>query len=299
MVKKAAQATPNLLLRAARKERGWTQQQVADRIGAPHSLNISRWENGTAFPSAYYLEKLCHLFGKTVRELGLSQLEGVTQGEYLLHPVPAVQMSSGPVQETGQQETTKRDITPVGPAMPPLFELEVVSSTAAEQQDALYPHSGSNKGTLLSPRNPKRSLSSRSDLPAQLTPLIGREREVVTACTLLCSPKLRLLTLVGTAGVGKTRLALQVAAELLDAFADGVYFVPLAPIRDAQFLVSTIVQSIGLTEHGNQTLLDVLKTALQEKHLLLVLDNFEQIVTAAPLLSDLLGACSTLKILVT
>jgi tetratricopeptide (TPR) repeat protein/transcriptional regulator with XRE-family HTH domain len=81
MVKKAALATPNLLLRAARKERGWTQQQVADHIGAPHSLNISRWENGTAFPSAYYLEKLCHLFGKNVRELGLSQLESETQDE--------------------------------------------------------------------------------------------------------------------------------------------------------------------------------------------------------------------------
>lgn len=75
MVKKAAQATPNQLLRAARKERGWTQQQVADRIGAPLSLNISRWENGTAFPSAYYLEKLCQIFGKTPRELGLSQFE--------------------------------------------------------------------------------------------------------------------------------------------------------------------------------------------------------------------------------
>src|SRR5947199_6925942 len=76
MVKKAAHATPNRLLRVARKERGWTQQQVADRIGAPHSLNISRWENGTAFPSAYYLEQLCQLFGKTVRELGLMLREG-------------------------------------------------------------------------------------------------------------------------------------------------------------------------------------------------------------------------------
>src|SRR5215470_1750851 len=81
MVKKAAHATPNHLLRAARKERGWTQQQVADGIGAPLSLNVSRWENGTAFPSAYYIERLCQLFGKSVRELGLSQLEGETQGE--------------------------------------------------------------------------------------------------------------------------------------------------------------------------------------------------------------------------
>src|SRR5437868_15228161 len=72
MVKKAAHATPNRLLRAARRERGWTQQQVADRIGAPLSLNISRWENGTAFPSAYYIETLCQLFGKSIGELGLS-----------------------------------------------------------------------------------------------------------------------------------------------------------------------------------------------------------------------------------
>src|SRR5207244_5115236 len=74
MVKKAAYATPNRLLRAARMERGWTQQQVADRIGAPLSLNVSRWENGTAFPSAYYIERLCQLFGKSMRELGLSQI---------------------------------------------------------------------------------------------------------------------------------------------------------------------------------------------------------------------------------
>lgn len=81
MVKKAALAKPNRLLRAARKERGWTQQQVADYIGAPLSLNISRWENGTAFPSAYYLQKLCHLFGKNARELGLSQMEGEMRDE--------------------------------------------------------------------------------------------------------------------------------------------------------------------------------------------------------------------------
>jgi transcriptional regulator with XRE-family HTH domain len=75
MVKKAAQARPNDLLRAARKERGWTQKDVADRIGAPLSLNITRWEGGTAFPSAHYVEKLCLLFGKSARELGLIQDE--------------------------------------------------------------------------------------------------------------------------------------------------------------------------------------------------------------------------------
>jgi len=71
MVKKAAEATPNQLLRAARMERNWTQKEVADRIGAPHSFNVSRWEQGTAFPSAHYLQQLCRLFDKSARELGL------------------------------------------------------------------------------------------------------------------------------------------------------------------------------------------------------------------------------------
>ncbi len=91
MVKKAAYATPNHLLRAARKEHGWTQQQVADRIGAPFALNISRWENGTALPSAYYLERLCQLFGKSVHELGLSQLDGETQREQPPRPTPPLE----------------------------------------------------------------------------------------------------------------------------------------------------------------------------------------------------------------
>ena len=71
MTKKAAQSTPNKLLRMARLERGWTQKDVADRIGAPLDLNVTRWERGTAWPSAYYVQKLCELFGKSVGELGL------------------------------------------------------------------------------------------------------------------------------------------------------------------------------------------------------------------------------------
>src|SRR5205807_8028195 len=89
--------------RAARKERGWTQQQVADGIGAPLSLNISRWENGTAFPSAYYIERLCQLFGKSIRELGLSQLESETPVEPTPQPVSVKQMPSSDVYETRQE----------------------------------------------------------------------------------------------------------------------------------------------------------------------------------------------------
>jgi transcriptional regulator with XRE-family HTH domain len=76
MVKKAAQATPNKLLRAARKERGWTQEVVAQHIGAPQPLNITRWERGLTVPSPYYIERLCALFERSARELGLVQDAG-------------------------------------------------------------------------------------------------------------------------------------------------------------------------------------------------------------------------------
>src|SRR5207302_11070011 len=110
MVKKAAHATHNRLLRAARKERGWTQQQVADRIGAPLSLNVSRWENGTAFPSAYYIERLCQLFGKSMRELGLSQITDERPSESSTPPQSVERMSASSVQETGQQERAEQSL---------------------------------------------------------------------------------------------------------------------------------------------------------------------------------------------
>lgn len=115
MVKKAAYATPNRLLREARMERGWTQQQVADRIGAPLSLNVSRWENGTAFPSAYYIERLCQLFGKSVRELGLSRLEDEIMGESSLSPVPREQRPFSAMQETWQEERAEQSLLASAP----------------------------------------------------------------------------------------------------------------------------------------------------------------------------------------
>src|SRR5258708_27024309 len=88
MVKKAAEATPNQLLRAARMECNWTQKEVADRIGAPHSFNVSRWEQGTAFPSAHYIRQLCLLFGKSARELGLWVKEPGESNQIPLWNVP-------------------------------------------------------------------------------------------------------------------------------------------------------------------------------------------------------------------
>jgi len=141
--------------------------------------------------------------------------------------------------------------------------------------------------------------ASKQRLPAQLTPLIGREQEVQTVCALLLSPDVRLLTLTGTGGTGKTRLGLEVATTLLDNFRDGVCFVSLASINDPELVIPTIAQSLGLWEAEDRPPLQLLKTYLQEKHLLLLLDNFEQVVIAAPFLTDLLVASLELKILVT
>src|SRR6266568_628999 len=147
---------------------------------------------------------------------------------------------------------------------------------------------------------PSRASSQpSSDLPLPLTTLIGREQERAALCTLLQGSEVRLLTLTGTAGVGKTRLALEVARELVHDFADGVYFISLAPLSDPAFVMPTIAHSMGLLESGSQSLLDLLRTSLHAKHRLLLLDNFEHVLTAAPRLSELLEACPALKLLVT
>src|SRR5947209_7188347 len=137
------------------------------------------------------------------------------------------------------------------------------------------------------------------NLPVQPTPLIGREREVAAVQQLLLREDVRLLTLTGPGGSGKTRLGLQVAAELSNHFPDGIYFVNLAPISDAELVVPTMAQTLGVKESPTRSMVEQLQVFLQEKLLLLMLDNFEQVVSAAPRLSDLLARCSHLKLLVT
>ncbi|MFL5591240.1 MAG: tetratricopeptide repeat protein [Ktedonobacteraceae bacterium] len=141
--------------------------------------------------------------------------------------------------------------------------------------------------------------TSNNNLPVQLTSLIGREQQVAAACALLSRPEVRLLTLLGPGGVGKTRLGVQIATELVDAFVDGICFVPLAPISDPDLVVPTIARTFGLGETGDRSLLELLKAYLREQQLLLLLDNFEQVVTAAAVITELLVTCPDLKVLVT
>jgi predicted ATPase/transcriptional regulator with XRE-family HTH domain len=142
-------------------------------------------------------------------------------------------------------------------------------------------------------------LSQRSQLPASPTPLIGREHLVATVCTTLRRADVRLVTLTGPLGVGKTRMALQVAHELQPHFRDGAVFVSLAPIRDPDLVLASIVQALGLPEAAHLPLLERLKAALHTSERLLVLDNFEQALAAAPAISELLEAAPALKVLVT
>jgi predicted ATPase/DNA-binding CsgD family transcriptional regulator len=136
-------------------------------------------------------------------------------------------------------------------------------------------------------------------IPQPLTPLIGRERELQAARDLLLRSEVRLVTLTGTGGIGKTHLALTLGNKLLKEFTDGVCFVSLSTTYDSELVMPAIVHALGLQEQEDRSPLELLKTFLRDKHLLLVLDTFEQVVLAAPLLSDLLSSCPGLKLLVT
>jgi predicted ATPase/class 3 adenylate cyclase len=147
---------------------------------------------------------------------------------------------------------------------------------------------------------PLRTLDAHwNNLPVQPTPLVGREREVAWVCERLLSPEVRLLTLTGPGGTGKTRVGLQAAADLLEEFEDGVYFVALATLTDPGLVAPTVTQALGVAESGEKPPEEALKEHLRDREVLLLMDNFEQVLEATPLLEELLAAAPRLRVLAT
>lgn len=138
-----------------------------------------------------------------------------------------------------------------------------------------------------------------SNLPAPLTSFIGREADVAKVRAYLLDPAKRLVTLVGPPGIGKTRLCLEGAAAVRASFADGVFFVPLAPTTDLMLVAPAIAHTLGFPERSDVRPEDRLISGISQRQMLIVLDNFEQVIEAAPLTIELLQACAQLKIIVT
>jgi predicted ATPase len=136
-------------------------------------------------------------------------------------------------------------------------------------------------------------------LRQQFTPFIGRQDELIEIANLLADPTCRLLTLMGPGGIGKTRLAAEVVHQLRDKFADGVYFVPLAPLKSSENMASAIIQSLSLSFIEGQSPENQLLNYLYEKQLLLALDNFEHLLDGVDLVADMLEKSSGVKILAT
>jgi predicted ATPase/serine/threonine protein kinase len=141
-----------------------------------------------------------------------------------------------------------------------------------------------------------------ANLPVQRTGFVGREKEVAAVKELLLRQDVRLVTITGLGGIGKTRLAVQVAGGLVERFPGGTYFVPLSSLSDPGLIASTIVQTLGIREAGGQSALEILNRNLQGSSrapMLLLLDNFEHLVQGAPAVADLLATCPNLRIMVT
>lgn len=178
--------------------------------------------------------------------------------------------------------------------------LEGLGVEPSEATTALYERIRGAEGDALLTREELALPSARPhNLPLQPTPFIGREHELAELAALIERPECRLITVVGQGGSGKTRIALQAAAEQIGAFSDGVYFVPLAPVASSQFLVSTIGAAMGFSFSSQRDDRTQLLNELSDKELLLVLDNFEHLMDATDLISAILRQATGVTILAT
>jgi non-specific serine/threonine protein kinase len=212
----------NQKLREVRELRGWSQEDVAGKLGdSLDKSTVSRWERGVVIPQPHYRQKLAELFQMSVQELGLYR--------------------------DGEEAASK-----------PFYKM---------------------------PRSP--------------TPLVGRERELEEIKARLLQQDVQLLTLLGTGGVGKSRVGIEVAIRIREYFPDGLCFVPLATVNDPALVIPTLAKVLEINESGKKSLIDQIRAFFSEKHFLLLLDNFEHVMAAAPFLESVLEANPCLKTMVT
>lgn len=251
-------------LKRRRSGLGFTQAELGRRVGYA-AVTIRKIEADEMRPSRQAAEKLAEELNIPPEDRAAFIRFARDEGE--LPDLPTHTVSSIPA--------------PAAPVLSPSAALPPGGRAAVE-----FP----SQVTLDAPRH---------NLPVPPTPLIGREQEQATLEGWLAGETVRLVTLTGPGGVGKTRLAVQVAADVLDHFADGVYFVHLAPIDDPALVASTIARTLSIPEAGGRPLTESLADFVRNKRLLLALDNFEQVVEAAPVVADLLQVAPQLKVLVT
>jgi predicted ATPase/class 3 adenylate cyclase len=258
---------------------------LAAALQAQHALHDEEWDAATG-----------------VIQVRMALHTGVAEerdGDYFGQPVNRVArlLSAGHGGQTLLSNATfdlVRDALPVGVEVTDLGEHRLKDLTRPERIFQVVTQD------LRAALPPLKTLDNRpNNLPRQMTALIGREKEVAAVRALVLRPDVVLLTLIGPGGTGKTRLGLQSGAELLDDYPDGVWFVELGTLTDHQLVVSTLAQTLGVTEAAGRPLIESLKDYLREKQTLLVMDNFEQVTGAAKQVGELLAACPGLKVLAT
>jgi predicted ATPase/class 3 adenylate cyclase len=289
------------ILRAAIEQSGgYVFKTMGDAFCASFSVPTDAFQASLAAQQAIsaevWAEEIGELRVRMALHTGVAELQ---EGDYFGQPLNRVArlLSAGHGGQTLLSAATQelvRDSLPSGVELKDMGEHRLKDLTRPEH---IFQLRGAG---LLSEFPPLKTLDNRpNNLPAQLTPFIGREKEVKAACELLGRPEVRLVTFTGTGGTGKTRLAAQVAAELLDDFTHGIFFVELAALNDHSLVASSIAHAIGVLEATGRPIMESLKDYLRDKHLMIVLDNFEQVAQAAPVVDSLLKASPRVKVLVT
>ena len=261
-----------------------TPDAVEAALAAQRALHSEPWDEG------------CGIRVRMALHTGVVEERG---GDYFGPPVNRVArlLSAGHGGQTLLSLATQelvRDVLPVDAKLDDLGERHLKDLFRSERVFQLV------VPDLPSEFPPLRTLESRrNNLPLQPTPLVGREREVEEVCGRLRQGQVRLLTLTGPGGTGKTRLSLQAAADLLEDFEGGVFFVPLATITDPELFLTEVAGALGVRESGDVPLRALLREYLSRRELLLVLDNFEQLLSATSLAGELLSAAPRVKVLAT